>query len=465
MSDDKIALSESRKVYTRAAYWRDVSDEDWMDWRWQMSHRLNTLEELGNVINLTKSEKKALEKKGLFRVDITPYFASLIDPDDPLCPVRKQVIPTSQEVVPFQSMMEDSLAEDKHSPVPGLVHRYPDRVLMLVTTQCASYCRYCTRSRIVGDPSQTFSRKEFDAQIEYIENTPQIRDVLLSGGDPMVLAPKLLDMILSRLRDIPHVEIIRIGSRVPVFLPMRVTDEFCQMISKYHPFWLNIHVNHPKEITPELAEACDRLLKAGVPLGNQSVLLAGVNDSVHIQRKLVHELVKIRVRPYYLYQCDLVAGSGHFRTTISKGIEIMEGLRGHTSGYSIPAYVVDAPGGGGKIPIMPNYVLAQAPGKVVLRNFEGFITTYEEPIDYDPHEIKHLESQIERRPEPGQEGLLELLEGERLTIEPQGFDVVRARGGKEHRLRSGELAHKWQPLGVGTIKPDEDEPAQLPDPD
>lgn len=465
MSDDKIALSESRKVYTRAAYWRDISDEDWMDWRWQMSHRLNTLEELGNVINLTKSEKKALEKKGLFRVDITPYFASLIDPDDPLCPVRKQVIPTSQEVVPFQSMMEDSLAEDKHSPVPGLVHRYPDRVLMLVTTQCASYCRYCTRSRIVGDPSQTFSRKEFDAQIEYIENTPQIRDVLLSGGDPMVLAPKLLDMILSRLRDIPHVEIIRIGSRVPVFLPMRVTDEFCQMISKYHPFWLNIHVNHPKEITPELAEACDRLLKAGVPLGNQSVLLAGVNDSVHIQRKLVHELVKIRVRPYYLYQCDLVAGSGHFRTTISKGIEIMEGLRGHTSGYSIPAYVVDAPGGGGKIPIMPNYVLAQAPGKVVLRNFEGFITTYEEPIDYDPHEIKHLESQIERRPEPGQEGLLELLEGERLTIEPQGFDVVRARGGKEHRLRSGELAHKWQPLGVGTIKPDEDEPAQLPDPD
>ncbi len=465
MSNNKIALSESRKVYTRAAYWRDVSDEDWMDWRWQMSHRLNTLEELDNVINLTKSEKKALEKKGLFRVDITPYFASLIDPDDPLCPVRKQVIPTSQEVVPFQSMMEDSLAEDKHSPVPGLVHRYPDRVLMLVTTQCASYCRYCTRSRIVGDPSQTFSRKEFEAQIEYIEKTPQIRDVLLSGGDPMVLAPKLLDMILSRLRDIPHVEIIRIGSRVPVFLPMRVTDEFCQMISKYHPFWLNIHVNHPKEITPELAEACDRLLKAGVPLGNQSVLLAGVNDSVHIQRKLVHELVKIRVRPYYLYQCDLVAGSGHFRTTISKGIEIMEGLRGHTSGYSIPAYVVDAPGGGGKIPIMPNYVLAQAPGKVVLRNFEGFITTYEEPIDYDPHEIKHLESQIERRPEPGQEGLLELLEGERLTIEPQGFDVVRARGGKEHRLRSGELAHKWQPLGVGTIKPDEDEPAQLPDPD
>jgi lysine 2,3-aminomutase len=465
MSEKNTALTESSKVYTRAAYWHDVPDNDWLDWRWQMSHRLNTLEELSKVINLTESEKKALDKKGLFRVDITPYFASLIDPDDPHCPIRKQVIPTSQEVVPFRSMMEDSLAEDKHSPVPGLVHRYPDRVLMLVTTQCASYCRYCTRSRIVGDPTQTFSRKEFDAQIEYIENTPQIRDVLLSGGDPMVLAPKLVDMILARLRAIPHVEIIRIGSRVPVFLPMRVNDEFCQMVSKYHPFWLNIHVNHPKEITPELAEACDRLLKAGIPLGNQSVLLAGVNDSVHIQRKLVQELVKIRVRPYYLYQCDLVAGSGHFRTTISKGIEIMEGLRGHTSGYSIPAYVVDAPGGGGKIPVMPNYVLAQAPGKVVLRNFEGFITTYEEPLDYDPLEIKHLENQIERRPEPGQEGLLKLLEGERLTIEPQGFDVVRSRGGKEHRLRSGDLSHKWQPLGLGTIEPDEDEPAQLPEPE
>lgn len=465
MSDKNITLTEPNKVHTRAAYWSDVPDEDWMDWRWQMSHRLNTYEELAKVINLTDSEKKALEKKGLFRVDITPYFASLIDPDDPHCPVRKQVIPTSQEVVPFRSMMEDSLAEDKHSPVPGLVHRYPDRVLMLVTTQCASYCRYCTRSRIVGDPTQTFSRKEFDAQIEYIEKTPQIRDVLLSGGDPMVLAPKLVDMILTRLRAIPHVEIIRIGSRVPVFLPMRVTEEFCQMVSKYHPFWLNIHVNHPKEITPELAEACDRLSRAGVPLGNQSVLLAGVNDSVHIQRKLVQELVKIRVRPYYLYQCDLVAGSGHFRTTISKGIEIMEGLRGHTSGYSIPAYVVDAPGGGGKIPIMPNYVLAQAPGKVVLRNFEGFITTYEEPLDYDPQEIKHLEGQIERRPEPGQEGLLELLEGERLTIEPEGFELVRARGGKEHRLRSGDLSHKWQPLGLGSIEPDKDEPAQLPEPD
>ncbi|MCB8968304.1 MAG: lysine 2,3-aminomutase [Chloroflexota bacterium] len=455
MENGNIAHPITEPVYTRAPYWQDVPDEKWMDWRWQMSNRLNTVSELEKVINLTDAERAALNANDLFRVDITPYFASLIDPNDPNCPVRKQVIPTSREMVPFQSMMEDSLAEDKHSPVPGLVHRYPDRVLMLITTQCASYCRYCTRSRIVGDPTQTFSRKEFDAQIEYIENTPQIRDVLLSGGDPMVLAPKLLDMILGRLRAIPHIEIIRIGSRVPVFLPMRVNEQFCEMVQKYHPLWLNIHVNHPKEITPELGAAMDRLTRAGVPVGNQSVLLAGVNDSVHIQRKLVHELVKIRVRPYYLYQCDLVEGSGHFRTPVSKGIEIIEGLRGHTSGYAVPTYVVDAPGGGGKIPVMPNYVLTQAPGKVVLRNFEGFITTYTEPIDYDPHAIEAQEKLIAPRPEPGQEGLLKLLDGEQMYIEPEGFSDVRARGGAEHRLRSGEISQKWQPLGVGAIESQE----------
>ncbi len=440
------------KVTTRAPYWKDVPDKKWMDWRWQMSHRLNSLDELSAVINLTKSEQKALATQGLFRVEITPYFASLIDPDDPTCPVRKQVIPTARELGSFESMMEDSLAEDKHSPVPGLVHRYPDRVLMLVTTQCASYCRYCTRSRIVGDPTQTFSRSEFDAQFEYIERTPQIRDVLLSGGDPMVLAPKLLEMIISRLRAIPHVEIIRIGTRVPVFLPMRVDEKFCEMVSKYHPLWINIHVNSPKEITPELAAAADRLTRAGVPLGNQSVLMAGVNDSVRIQRKLVHELVKIRVRPYYLYQCDLVEGSGHFRTSISKGIEIMEGLRGHTSGYAVPTYVVDAPGGGGKIPLQPNYVLSQGSDKVILRNFEGYVTTYSEPKDYDPDEIRTQEALIEPRPEPGQDGIYGLLEGRRMSIEPKGFADVHARGGAEHRLRSGDLAKKWQPLGIGALE-------------
>jgi lysine 2,3-aminomutase len=457
----KEKMTTSATIHTRAPYWQNIPDEKWNDWRWQMSHRLNTVDELAQVINLTSSETKALQAKGLFRVDITPYFASLMDANDPHCPVRRQIIPTDDEVVPFEAMMEDSLAEDKHSPVPGLVHRYPDRVLMLLTTQCASYCRYCTRSRIVGDPSQTFSRHEFDAQIAYIEQTPQIRDVLLSGGDPLVLAPKQLDMILSRLRAIPHLEIIRIGSRVPVFLPQRITQELADLLGQYHPLWLNIHVNHPAEITPELAAACDRLSRAGIPLGNQSVLLAGINDSVDIQRQLVHELVKMRVRPYYLYQCDLVKGSGHFRTTVSKGIEIMEGLRGHTSGYAIPTYVVDAPGGGGKIPVTPNYLLAQAPGKVVLRNFEGFITTYAEPHDYDPHLVELQHFQPTHRLETGQEGVLGLLEGQRMSIEPEGFGNVHARGGHEHRLRSGDVAAKWQPLAIGAIPPANAKPKEL----
>ncbi|MBI3244368.1 MAG: lysine 2,3-aminomutase [Chloroflexi bacterium] len=431
----------------RAKFYADVPDEKWNDWRWQMSHRLNTVGELANVLDLNESEKKALEAKNLFRVDVTPYFASLIDPNDPYDPIRRQIVPTDREMVPFTSMMEDSLAEDRHSPVPGLVHRYPDRVLMLVTTQCASYCRYCTRSRIVGDPSQTFSRKEFEAQIDYLERTQQVRDVLLSCGDPLVLAPKLLEEIISRIRAIPHVEIIRIGSRVPVFLPMRITPEFCDMIQKYHPFWMNIHVNHPNEITPELAAACDRLSRAGVPLGNQSVLLAGVNDSVHIQRKLVHDLVMMRVRPYYLYQCDLVEGAGHFRTSVAKGIEIIEGLRGHTSGYAVPQFIVDAPGGGGKIPVGPNYLISQGHGKIVVRNYEGFITTYTEPEDYNPHAVSPLEAKVLPRPEPGQEGVLGLIEGHEMFIKPKTFDDVHDRGGGVHRLKADDK--KWKPLGIG----------------
>jgi len=243
----------------RAPVYANIPDVQWNDWRWQLKNRLNTTEDFESVFTLTESEKKALSTQGLFRVDITPYFASLINPDDPNDPIRRQVIPTADEITPFIGMMEDSLAEDRHSPVPGLVHRYPDRVLMLVTTQCASYCRYCTRSRIVGDPTSTFSRAEFEMQIDYLKRTPQVRDVLLSGGDPLVLSPKLLDELLGRLREIPHIEIIRIGSRVPVFMPQRVTDDFCETLQKYHPLWLNIHVNHPNEISLELDQACDRL--------------------------------------------------------------------------------------------------------------------------------------------------------------------------------------------------------------
>jgi len=432
----------------RAPIYRDIPDEKWNDWRWQLSHRLNSAEDFEQVLRLTDSERKALNTQGLFRVDITPYFVSLINPDDPEDPIRKQVIPRAEEIVPFTGMMEDSLAEDRHSPVPGLVHRYPDRVLMLVTTQCASYCRYCTRSRIVGDPSATFSRAEFEMQIEYLKRTPQVRDVLLSGGDPLTLAPKLLEELLQRLREIEHIEIIRIGSRVPVFLPQRITQEFCDMLAKYHPVWMNIHVNHPNEITQELADACDCLTRAGVPLGNQSVLLAGVNDCVHIQRKLVQDLVRIRVRPYYLYQCDLVEGAGHFRTPVAKGIEIIEGLRGHTSGYAVPTYVVDAPGGGGKIPVMPNYLISMSDHKIILRNYEGYITTYEEPITYQPHDPKTCPYCQNKRPEPGQTGITGLLDGDAMFIKPEHFDELHNRGGGLHRLRAD--SEKWKPLGIGS---------------
>ena len=436
----------------RAPIYTDVPDEKWNNWRWQLSNRINTVEEFDQVLPLTDSERQALSAPGLFRVDITPYFISLIDPNDPNDPIRKQVIPTAAELVPFTSMMEDSLAEDRHSPVPGLVHRYPDRVLMLVTTQCASYCRYCTRSRIVGDPSATFSREEFELQLDYLKRTPQVRDVLLSGGDPLVLAPRILEEILSRLREIPHIEILRIGSRVPVFLPMRITDDLNDMLQKYHPLWLNIHVNHPNEISAELADACDRLTRAGIPLGNQAVLLAGVNDNIHIQRQLVQELVRIRVRPYYLYQCDLVEGAGHLRTPVAKGIEIMEGLRGHTSGYAVHQYIIDAPGGGGKIPVSPNYLLSMSDHKIILRNYEGYITTYEEPTDYLPSHAAEFKG--EKRPEPGQSGITGLLEGEQIHIKPEGFDELHDRGGIQHRLKDES---KWVPLGIGAGRDRESE--------
>ncbi len=432
-------------VSKRAPIYKDVPDEKWNDWRWQLSNRLNSVEDIEKILPLSESERKALQTQGIFRVDVTPYFISLIDPQDLEDPIRLQIIPRAEEMQSFTAMMEDSLAEDRHSPVPGLVHRYPDRVLMLVTTQCASYCRYCTRSRIVGDPGQTFKREEFEMQIDYLKRTPQVRDVLLSGGDPLVLAPKILEELLSRLREIPHIEIIRIGSRVPVFMPMRITQELCDMLEKYHPLWMNIHVNHPNEISSELAAATDRLTRAGIQLGNQAVLLAGVNDNVHIQRDLVHRLVRIRVRPYYLYQCDLVEGAGHFRTPVAKGIEIMEGLRGHTSGYAVPQYIVDAPGGGGKIPLMPNYLMSMSDHKIILRNFEGFITTYEEPTDYNPSRAAKFKGL--KRPEPGQAGLTSLLDGEDLFIKPEGFEQTHGRDGIQHRLKDES---KWKPLGIGT---------------
>jgi lysine 2,3-aminomutase len=411
----------------RAPVYRDVPADQWNDWRWQLSHRLNTIEDFEKVLPLTPGEKQALSTPGLFRVDVTPYFISLVNPDDPHDPIRRQIIPTDLELTPFEGDMQDSLAEDEQSPVPGLVHRYPDRVLMLVTNQCATYCRYCTRSRLVGHSGANFSRNDHEAMLDYIRRTPVVRDVLISGGDPLTLAPGVLENVLRKLREIPHVEIIRIGSRVPVFVPQRITDELCNMLQQYHPLWFNIHVNHPNEITAELAEAMDKLSRAGIPLGNQSVLLAGINDCVNVQRKLVNDLVRIRVRPYYLYICDMVAGAGHFRTPVSKGIEIIEGLRGHTSGFCVPTFVVDAPYGGGKVPVGPNYLLSSSDHRVVLRNYEGFISTYEEPAHYTTHNPAACAFCQDRREENGQRGVSGLLQSDANIIKPEGFDTTHHR--------------------------------------
>ncbi len=410
------------------APWADVPLETWSDWRWQLAHRLNSVEELARVIHLTPEEIEGLSAPGRFRVDVTPYFASLIDPDDPACPIRRQVIPIGQELMPFTAEMADSLGEDAHSPVPGLVHRYPDRVLMLVTTQCASYCRYCTRSRIVGDLSAQFSRSDYDQQIRYIAGNPEVHDVLLSGGDPLILPPRVLEDVLRRLRAIPHVEVLRIGSRVPIFLPQRITADLVEMLRQFHPLWLNVHVNHPKELTPEVEAALARLADAGIPLGCQSVLLAGVNDCPNVMKDLVHGLVRNRVRPYYVYQCDLVHGAGHFRTPVATGVEIVEALRGHTSGFAVPTYVIDAPRGGGKIPIMPNYLLSQSADRVVVRNFEGLISTYTQPETYRRHDPAACPScQRRAAAQEEQEGVAALLAGKEVAIVPEGYDAAHQR--------------------------------------
>lgn len=395
-----------------------VSDENWNDWKWQLRNRIETLEELKQYIDLTPEEEEGVKTSlQTLRMSITPYYMSLVDPIDRNCPVRKQAIPTGRETHKSIADLLDPLHEDEDSPVPGLTHRYPDRVLFLITDMCSMYCRHCTRRRFAGQTDKSNSSDNIQAGIDYIANTPQIRDVLISGGDGLMVSDKKLESIIKRLREIPHVEIIRIGSRVPVVCPQRITDDLVNMLKKYHPIWLNTHFNHSKEITPEATEACNKLSNVGVPLGNQSVLLKGINDCTHIMKKLVHDLVKIRVRPYYIYQCDLSMGLEHFRTPVSKGIEIIESLRGHTSGYAVPTFVVDAPGGGGKTPVMPTYIISQAPGKIVLRNFEGVITTYSEPTDY----VESCACDDCTNHTPKNEGIISLLKGERLSLEPEGL--------------------------------------------
>jgi len=402
------------KVNRRNVLFSHINDEDWNDWKWQVKNRITTFEELKKYITLTKEEDDPRLLKE-YRMAITPYYLSIIDPDDTYDAIRTQAIPTIHELQRYTGDLEDPLSEDVDSPVEGLTHRYPDRVLFLVTENCSMYCRHCTRRRFAGHHDMAPPQSQIDACIEYIRNTPSIRDVLLSGGDALLISDKKLEGILKKLKEIPHVEIVRIGSRSPVTNPFRITPELCTMLKKYQPIWFNTHFNHSNEITEDATRACGMLADAGIPMGNQSVLLRGVNDCIHVMKKLVQDLVKIRVRPYYLYQCDLSIGLGHFRTSVAQGIEIIEGLRGHTSGLCVPTFVVDAPGGGGKIPVMPDYTISQGNTRVVLRNFEGVITTYEEPNDYIPNcHCEDCEKQI---------GVSALLSGQKMTIEPE--DMVR----------------------------------------
>ena len=394
----------------------NVTDAEWNDWKWQVRNRIETLEQLKKYISLTPAEEEGVAKSlETLRMAITPYYLSLINPDDPNDPVRKQAIPTAAELYQADADLLDPLHEDEDSPVPGLTHRYPDRVLFLITDMCSMYCRHCTRRRFAGQHDCQSPSNRIQAAIDYIARTPQVRDVLLSGGDALMVDDSILESIIKRLREIPHVEIIRIGSRTPVVCPQRITENLCEMLKKYHPIWLNTHFNHPNEVTEECAAACARLANPGVPLGNQSVLLRGINDNVDIMKKLVHKLVMMRVRPYYIYQCDLSMGLEHFRTPVSKGIEIIEGLRGHTSGYAVPTFVVDAPGGGGKIPVMPNYLISQSPTRVILRNYEGVITTYTQPANY----VDNVSETEEGKIKP--EGVLRLVKGEQMALEPSNL--------------------------------------------
>jgi lysine 2,3-aminomutase len=366
--------------------WPETSSTDWNDWRWQMKHRITTVEQLHKFLpTLTPDELAGARLANTkLALGITPYFFNLIDPADENCPIRRQVVPRLEETTTAAWEMSDPCGEDSHSPVPGLVHRYPDRVLFLVTDRCASYCRYCTRSRLVSNAAGYDFHPEFDQPIAYIAAHPEIRDVLLSGGDPLLLSDEKLEHLLGRLRAIPHVEFLRIGTRIPIFLPQRITPELCALLKKFHPLFLSVHTNHPRELTAEVRAALGRLADAGIPLGNQSVLLKHVNDDAEVMKALMQKLLMCRVKPYYLYQCDLIAGSAHLRAPVSKGLEIMEKLRGHTTGYAVPTYVIDAPGGGGKVPINPEYILCRNAGRVLIRNFEGKIFEYPETADGKP---------------------------------------------------------------------------------
>ena len=367
----------------RKTYFPKTSQTEWDDWHWQLKNRITSLTQLAPMIRLSLEESEAINRYSrTLPLAVTPYYASLLEKDNPLQPIRRAVIPVTAEQQFSTGEASDPLGEDNDSPVPGLVHRYPDRALFLVTDFCSTYCRYCTRSRMVGQRSGgVFHKIRLERALAYIQEHREIRDVLLSGGDPLTLSDAKLEWLLTRLKQIPHVEFVRIGTKAPVVLPQRITPALTKMLKRFHPLWISIHFTHPDELTPETVQACERLADAGIPLGSQTVLLKGINDQVDTMKRLVQGLLKTRVRPYYLYQCDPILGSSHLRTTVEKGLEIIRGLRGFTTGYAVPNYVIDAPGGGGKIPLLPEYFMGRDGDDLLLKNYQGRLYRYPDPVD------------------------------------------------------------------------------------
>lgn len=370
--------------YQRFLPWRNVPREQWEDWKWQLKHSISSVEGLNEILPLTLPEQRELKKTfEKYKFLVAPYYLSLMDPDNPRCPIRLQAIPSGAELAVEPEDKSDPLNEDADMKVPNVVHRYPDRVLVTINSNCSMYCRFCTRRRFVLDKSGHKDRNQLDIICDYIGSHPEIRDVIISGGDALMMGERMLSEILGRIRSIPHVEIMRLASKIPCVLPMRITEELTQVLKIYKPLYFMTHFNHPYEITPEAKSACERIVDNGIPIMNQTVLLRGINSDVVIMRKLMQELLKIRVKPYYIYQCDLSEGISHFRTPVEKGIEIIESLRGHTSGLAVPEFVIDAPGGGGKVPIGPQYLISQSEHKVVIRNYQGTISTYPQPKESD----------------------------------------------------------------------------------
>ncbi len=417
-----MARQFKKVEYRNIPLYQNVTEEEWNDWKWQLKNRIKDIETLQKVIRLTDEEKcslcKCLDK---FKMAITPYYAALMDREYTRCPVRLQAVPSYNELISHPSDLDDPLHEDVDSPAPGLTHRYPDRVLFLATKECSMYCRHCTRRRTVGCKDSGFNKEHFLQAVEYIKNTPVVRDVVISGGDPLVLPDTTIEFILKTLSEIDSVEMIRIGTRTPVVMPQRITDDLVNIIKKYHPVYVNTHFNTPDEITESSMKACGRLADAGISLSNQSVLLKDVNDCPHVMKELMHKLLQIRVRPYYIYQCDLSKGISHFRTSVRTGLRIMENLRGHTSGMAVPTYVVDAQGGGGKVPLMPNYMLSWGERKLIIRNYEGVISSYTIPDDTDSDcgRCKICKERASMHKPIG--GIAALLEGDRNVIQPENL--------------------------------------------